>query len=366
MAEQLNWYAQMRQTTPVYHSGDGAWDIFGYDDVRTALSDYANFSSARGRARGGGSNVLGESLISTDPPRHRQLRSLVDKAFTPRAVQALGPRIEQITSELLDQFTGHELDFVRAFAEPLPVQVIAEILGVPLEDRRDFKRWSDAVVTGNPAGTREMAIYFKRLIDRRRTEGVTGSDMISVLMEVEQDGEHLSENELLGFCVLLLVAGNETTTNLLANSVQIFSDQPDVREELVADPTLWPGAIEEALRFHSPVQSMFRVTTHDISLSGQVIPENSFVRAWIGSANRDETKFPNPDTFDPRRNPNRHLAFGVGIHFCLGAPLARLEAQTALPELYRRFPNLRVNNDQPISYLESTIVHGPKALPVRW
>jgi cytochrome P450 len=362
MAERLAWYARMRRTAPVAEAPDGAWDVFSYDGVRAALSDHATFSSAR--AMGGG-NVLGDSLIATDPPRHRQLRALVDRAFTPRAVQALAPRIQHLATDLLDRFAGPELDFVAAFAAPLPVLVIAEILGVPTEDRADFKRWSDAVVTGDMGGTRALAGYFGRLIAQRRAAGAAGTDLISVLMAAEEAGQRLSESEVLGFCVLLLVAGNETTTNLLANTVQILSEEPAARAALAADPALWPGAIEESLRFRSPVQSMFRATTREAALGGQVIPAGRFVRAWIASANRDEAHFGEPERFDPRRSPNRHLAFGVGMHFCLGAPLARLEAQIALPALYRRFPDLAVIPGRPIRYFDSDVVHGPTSLPVR-
>jgi cytochrome P450 len=365
MGERLDWYAQMRRTAPVAEGADGAWDVFGYEAVRAVLADHAAFSSARAMG-GGGGNVLGDSLIAADPPRHRRLRALVDRAFTPRAVQALAPRIEQLAEELLAAFAGPELDFVAAFATPLPVLVIAEILGVPGEDRADFKRWSDAVVTGDPAGTREMAGYFRRLIARRRAAGADGGDLISALMAAEEAGRRLDERELLGFCALLLVAGNETTTNLLANTVQILSEAPAARAALAAEPALWPGAVEEALRFRSPVQCMFRATTRAAPLGERVIPAGRFLRAWIASANRDEAQFRDPERFDPRRTPNRHLAFGVGIHFCLGAPLARLEAQVALPALYGRFPGLRVAADRPVAYLDSAVVHGPTTLPVRW
>jgi cytochrome P450 len=365
MAERIEWYTQMRRTAPVAEGADGGWDAFSYEAVRAVLSDHATFSSA-GAMGGGNGNPLGDSLIATDPPRHRQLRALVDRAFTPRAVQALAPRIQQLAADLLDRFDGPELDFVKAFAEPLPVLVIAEILGVPADDRADFKRWSDAVVTGDPGGLREMVGYFGRLIAQRRAAGTAGGDLISALMAAEEDGRRLSERELLGFCVLLLVAGNETTTNLLANTVQILSEDPAARAALAADPALWPGAIEEALRFRSPVQCMFRATIREARLGDQVIPAGRYVRAWIASANRDEAQFGEPDRFDPRRSPNRHIAFGVGIHFCLGAPLARLEAQVALPALYRRFPDLTVVAGRPIAYLDSAVVHGPTTLPVRW
>ena len=364
MAEDLEWYARMREITPVAPGEQsGVWDLFGYGDVRTALSDHATFSSARAMG-GGGGNVLGESLIATDPPRHRQLRGVVDRAFTPRAVQALGPRIAELTEGLLDEFSGDELDLVEAFTTPLPVFVIAELLGVPAADRADFKRWSDAAVTGDPSGTREMAAYFGRLIAGRRASGATNGDLIGALLAAEQDGQRLTEHELLGFCVLLLIAGNETTTNLLGNTVQILSAHPEARAEILADPELWPGAIEESLRFHSPVQCMFRATTRDTTLGDQTIPAGSLIRSWIASANRDESAFPDAARFDPRRAPNRHIAFGVGVHFCLGAPLARLEAQIALPALYRRFPDLRVAVGRPIEYLPSGIIHGPATLPV--
>jgi len=364
MAEHLDWYAEMRAKSPVA-PGDqpGLYDVFGYPEVRTALSDHAVYSSAR--AMGGGS-VIGDSLIATDPPRHRQLRSIVDRAFTPRAVQALGPRIAQLADELLDGFSGSELDFVEKFAIPLPVLVIAELLGVPASDRADFKRWSDAVLTGDPSGMREMIGYFQGLIAARRDAGTIEGDLLGALLAAEQDGQRLNERELLGFCVLLLVAGNETTTNLIGNTVQVLSEQPELRARLVADPALWTSAIEESLRFRSPVQCIFRATTADTQLGGQDLPAGSFLRVWIGSANRDEAIFPDATTFDPARTPNRHLAFGVGIHFCLGAPLARLEAQTALTALYRRFPDLRAIPGRQIDYLPSIVVHGPTTLPVTW
>jgi cytochrome P450 len=365
MAEHLDWYEQMRATSPVA-PGDrpGLYDVFGYPEVRTALSDHANFSSAR--AMGGGGSVIGDSLIATDPPRHRQLRSIVDRAFTPRAVQALGPRIAQLTAELLDGFSGSELDFVEKFAVPLPVLVIAELLGVPAHDRADFKRWSDAVLTGDARGMGEMIAYFQALIAARRESGTTANDLLGALLAAEEGGQRLNERELLGFCVLLLIAGNETTTNLIGNTVQILSEQPEMRARLVADPALWPSAIEESLRFRSPVQCIFRVATNDTQLGGQDLPAGSYLRVWIGSANRDEAIFPGAATFDPARTPNRHLAFGVGIHFCLGAPLARLEAQTALTALYRRFPDLRAIPGREIGYLPNIVVHGPTTLPVTW
>lgn len=363
MSDLFGWYAQMRVNAPV-SSQSGAWNVFLYDDVKTVLSDYARFSSQRGRGRGGNEpqHALADSLISTDPPRHRDLRALVERAFTPKAVQALAPRIEELVDELLAGFGSHGTDFVRDFAVPLPVTVIAEILGIPAQERASFKRWSDAVIVGDPSGSREMAAYFTRLLAQRR--GGEGDDLISALVRAEEGGQHLSAQELIGFCMLLLVAGNETTTNLLSNAVQVLSAHPGAREQLAAQPELWPGAIEEVLRFRSPVQSMFRVTAQEVELRGQRLPAGAWVVAWIGSANLDEAQFPRAAEFDLTRSPNRHLAFGQGIHFCLGAPLARLEARIALRAVYEKFPHLRVREDAELRPIESSIVHGVRELPV--
>lgn len=370
MNDLFSWYAGQRRAAPVSRDpSSGAWSVFSYADVKTVLSDFSRFSSQRGRGRGSDNpqQALADSLISTDPPRHRDLRALVEKAFTPRAVDALAPRIAQLVNELLDGFdphSTHSTDFVRDFAVPLPVTVIAEILGVPASERANFKRWSDAVIVGDPSGTREMAAYFTRLLGERRAEG-GGEDLISALLRAEEGGQQLSAQELIGFCMLLLVAGNETTTNLLGNAVQVLSHHPEAREELAANPALWPDAIEEVLRSRSPVQSMFRVAAQDTELGGQLLQAGEWVVAWIGSANHDEAQFERAGEFLPDRRPNRHLAFGNGIHFCLGAPLARLEARLALEAVYARFPHLQVHEGAVLRPIESSIVHGVRELPVR-
>ncbi len=366
MPDLFEWYDRMRAGAPVWRDAQhGAWNVFLYDDVKTVLGDHARFSSQRGRGRGSDNPeaALADSLISTDPPRHRDLRALVEKAFTPRAVQALAPRIGELVEGLLDNFDPRETDFVRDFAVPLPVTVIAEILGIPAGDRDRFKRWSDAVIVGDAGGSREMATYFTGLVTARRAGG-GGDDLISALMRAEEGGQHLSGQELIGFCMLLLVAGNETTTNLLSNAVRVLSAHPGAREELAAHPGGWPRAVEEVLRYRSPVQSMFRVVAQDTELGGQHLSAGEWVVAWIGSANLDKGQFPDAQTFDPRRSPNRHLAFGQGIHFCLGAPLARLEADIALRAVYGRFPNLQVREGVSLTPIESTIVHGVRELPV--
>jgi cytochrome P450 len=366
------WYERMRRESPVYvDPRSGALSVFRYDDVQRVLSDFEAFSSERGRRDG--SSALGASLVSSDPPRHRQLRNLVTQAFTPRAVAQLAPRITEIVSELLDQVAiAGRMDFIEDFAYPLPVIVIAEMLGIPPSERAQFRRWSDAIVSpgATPAAgqlsfmeaQREMAMYFARLIIERRAE--PRDDLISHLIAAEIDGQRLSELELIGFCVLLLVAGNETTTNLLGNAILCFDEQPDAYERLRAQPDLIPNAIEEVLRYRSPVQSMFRAAMGETDLGGVVTREGQPVIAWIGSANRDETLFPNAHVFDIERAPNRHLAFGYGIHFCLGAPLARLEARLALEALTTRFRAIRRVPDVPLNWMESSIVYGVMNLPI--
>jgi len=361
------WYDAMRSTSPIMRDPkSGLWMVFGYGDVQRTLSDWKAFSSERGRPRGeNAQTALSSSIISTDPPRHRQLRSLVEQAFTPKQVRALEPRIAELVDELLSKVerTG-SMDFVQDFAYPLPVIVIAEILGIPAADRDAFKRWSDAVVTGDQSGSREMGVYFARLIEQRRAE--PADDLISGLLAAQVDGEHLDTQELLGFCILLLVAGNETTTNLLANTLLCWQDAPDAYERVRSDRALLPGTIEEVLRYRSPVQSMYRVAAQEVELDGQVIPEGSPVLAWIGSANRDPAQFPEPGTFDPARSPNRHLAFGNGVHFCLGAPLARLEASVALGAVLDRLPNLGIVPGTVLEPIPSQIVYGVRRLPVQF
>jgi cytochrome P450 len=365
------WYRSMRETAPVYFDKQQyMWHVFRYDDVQRVLSDYASFSSARGR---GGDQPLSASMISMDPPRHRQLRALTTQAFTPRAVDALAPRIQGIVNDLIEQVMARgQMDMIEDFSYPLPVIVIAELLGIPPADRARFKAWSDAIVsTSNTMGAggmtnwqaqREMVAYFTDIIAQRRRE--PGADLISGLLAAQIEGQHLTTQELLGFCVLLLVAGNETTTTLLGNAMLCFTEQPEAWQRLRAEPALLPSAIEEVLRYLSPVQSMFRVAAKEVELGGQHIPEYARVLAWIGSANRDEAQFPNADEFDITRSPNRHIAFGYGIHYCLGAPLARLESRIALSAMLERFTTVRRAPDAELEPLESTIVYGVHSLPM--
>lgn len=369
-------YERMRQAAPVFHDDQsGSWHVFRYDDVQRVLSEYARFSSRMGGDDPSETGQLfASSLITADPPRHRQLRSLVTQAFTPKAVDGLAPRISQLTEELLEGIASlGTADLIQELAYPLPVIVISELMGVPAEDRDRFKRWSDVVVSQTRSGAVnedqhltnvEMTGYFLDLIEQRRSR--PGNDLISNLLAAEIDGQKLSVAELLGFCSLLLVAGNETTTNLIGNAVLCFTEAPGTMERLRQEPSLLPQAIEEVLRFRSPVQSMYRVTVASTTLGDVQIPAGAPLVAWIGSANRDERQFERPARFDVDRSPNRHLAFGHGIHFCLGAPLARLEARIALEGILSRLPGLTLAPGARLERMDSTIVYGLKTLPASW
>jgi cytochrome P450 len=366
------WYEAMRKTSPFYYYEPyDAWQVFRYDGVLRVLSDHAAFSSGFGAGNGDG-DPLSTSLVAMDPPRHRQLRNLVTQAFTPHSVAGLSDRITSIANGLLDQVAQKgSMDIIDDLSYPLPVIVIAELLGIPHEDRARFKAWSDAIIGasfeggGNPQAA--MGTYFLNMIEQRRHE--QRDDLISALLNAQIDRVHLNERELLGFCILLLVAGNETTTNLIGNSILCFDEHPEVMEQLRARPELIPDAIEEVLRYRSPVQMMYRRVVADMTIEGPTGPPVALragqtVMAQIGSANRDEAQFPDPNRFDITRTPNRHLAFGHGIHFCIGAPLARLEAKIVLTLLLERFHNIRCVPTVPLQATGSNIVYGVKHLPI--
>lgn len=364
------WFEEMRTDHPVFHDENlpmPVWQVFRYADVLTVLNDYSRFSSQAFGLSGG---FFRDTLISKDPPDHRKLRNLVNQAFTPRAVARLSDRITQITQELLDQVRQQgKMDVVADIAFPLPAKVIAEMLGVPPEDWNIFRRWarigdSEPPPARQEAGRsmrEEMFDYFSKLLEERRR--VPREDLISALSIAEVDGERLSQNELVSFCTLLLAAGQETTKNLIANAIVCFTDHPDSMERLIREPALMPTAIEEVLRYLPPVWFLFRLTRNDVELAGQLIPANQMVLAWSASANRDPAQFPDPDLFNIEREPNRHLAFGHGVHFCVGAPLARLEARIALPMMLEQLKNLQRVEGIPI-IVNTGIVFVIRSLPV--
>ena len=361
------WFEEMREQNPVFKDErTRIWQVFRYEDVLSILTDYSRFSSQAYELTGG---FLSNSLIAKDPPDHRKLRNLVNLAFTPRAVAHLSDRVTQITQELLDE-VRHKgaMDIVADIAFPLPAKVIAELLGVPGEDWNIFQRW--ARVDASDAASRresgqsmqeEMYRYFTNLLEERRRS--PREDLISSLSVAEVDGERLSGPELLSFCTLLLAAGQETTKNLITNAIVCLTDYRKSMERLINEPTLMPTAIEEILRFLPPVWFLFRQTKADVELAGQHIPANQVVLAWTASANRDPARFPDPNRFDIEREPNRHLAFGHGIHFCVGAPLARLEAKIALPMMLQQLKNLHRVEGVPIT-VRAGIVFVIGSLPV--
>jgi cytochrome P450 len=299
------------------------------------------------------------NMLFSDPPDHTRLRALVNKAFTPRAVERLAPRIRRIIGELLDPVAGGEgFDLIEAFAGPLPVIVIAEMLGIDPADRDDFKRWSELDVrTFNPflsdeeratvsSALGERDAYLRRVLARRRAE--PREDLLSALIAAEEAGDRLDDDEIVTMCELLLVAGNVTTTDLIGNGVWILLRHPAELDKLRADPSLIDNAVEEILRFESPVVQSVRIPTADFAIRGCPVRRGESVVVFLTAANRDPEVYPEPDRFDVTRRDVHHQSFGGGVHFCLGAPLARLEARLAIGALLERFPHLRLADESPV------------------
>jgi cytochrome P450 len=372
------YYAYLRRHAPVaWLEPFQSWAVSRYYDVDYALKTPQLFSSASFLSQAiGDLNPVPEapSLISSDPPAHTRVRKLVNKAFTPRLIAALEPRLRAITAHLLEHILSRsEFDLVRDLATPLPVIVIAEMLGVEPERRDDFKRWSDDLVRGSNRPTAEterahirqsgaaLRAYLQEVIDQRRKE--PREDLITALIRAEEERQVLSANEILSLTVLLLLAGNETTTNLLGNTILTLLDHPAELAKVCANRALVPSLVEEVLRYESPVQLIIRQTTREVELSGTTIPAGATVFLLLGSANRDERKFPDPDRFDVLRNPRDHLAFGYGIHYCLGAELARLEAKVALEALLFQCPPFSRKIDR-VPRVASLLVRGPERLPL--
>lgn len=363
------WYQKMlRSHAVVFDPSRASWLVFGYEEVQRVLRDHQTFSSQRDINADGQVNPL-LSMLGLDPPRHRHLRALVAQAFTPRMVAQLELRITAIVHDLLDQVAARgEMDLVDELAFPLPVQVIAELLGVPGSDRELFRMWStEAVGPGlaqRTAAIQNITHYFRELIAQRRQD--LREDLVSALLQAEVDGERLPEEELLTTCSLLLVAGHETTTGLISNALVCLDEHPESLQELIEHPELLPSAIEEVLRYRGVVHSFSRVAMMDTILAGEQIKAGDLVLPLFAAANLDERQFPHADTFDIRRTPNRHLGFGQGIHFCLGAPLARLEAGSALRMLLERFPTIRRRRSMPHELKPSHFIYGFKHVPLEW
>lgn len=365
------WYKEMRSSKPVFRDRDyGLWNVFRYGDVKRVLGNFNEFSSQFGKAFNPAGGPISESIINLDPPRHTKLRNIVSRAFTPRSVELMEPAIRDICENLITKHNSGEFDIVKEFTSPLPVTVIATMLGIPIRDMAMFKKWSDNIVGGSerdfqqfPAMMKEMVEYFRRMMSEREKD--PKNDLITSIINAEVDGDHLSELESLGFFILLLVAGNETTTNLISNSLLCLDENHGTFNELKSSPELIPQALEEVLRYRSPVQSIYRVAKKDTDINGVTVPAGSIMVPWIGSANRDESVFTDADRFDIYRKENRHIAFGEGIHYCLGAPLARLESRVALETLLKKYDSIKVDRNAPMVPQDSTIVYGMRELTVK-
>jgi cytochrome P450 len=381
--DRLAQWRTQRETDPVYFDEQTKmWQLLDYATVDRVLSDPATFSSDLS-----GLTPVQEDFeifrtgmfVGMDPPRHRKLRTLVSQAFTPRTIASLEPRIRAIIADLLDAVAGaSRVDLIRALAYPLPILVISELLGIPAEDRALFEKWARILFSGDQlpesptmaeleaalaqiAPTiREMNEYVLAHIRHRREHPDDG--LTSKLVAVEVDGERLEDQEIIGFVALLLVAGHITTTALVGNAAVSFDRHPEAAAALRADPARLPAALEEVLRCLPPFSELGRRTSTEVTLGGKVIPADSIIMANLASANRDPAQFSDPDAFDIGRSPNPHLTFGHGIHFCIGAPLARLEGRAAFEELLRRYREIAVAADEPIEFQNQAVITSVKKL----
>jgi cytochrome P450 len=384
LADPYPTYHRLRAEDPVHHSPLGFWVLTRYEDVAAVLRDprFIKEPLAALVAARFGAEVprgVGLSMLDRDPPDHTRLRSLVSKAFTPRVVEGLRPRIQKIVDGLIARAeAAGSMDLIEEFAYPIPVNVICEMLGVPVEDHERFKGWSLDIARGldsiwlppdseiprrSAAARHAISDYFRELIGQRRA--TPRGDLLSALIAAEEAGDKLNEEELLATCILILIAGHETTVNLIGNGVLALLRHPAELRRLRATPGLITTAVEELLRYDGPVQRTARVASDDATIGGHTIHKGEMVMPFIGAADRDPAQFPEPDRLDLSRADNRHIAFGWGIHFCLGAPLARVEGQIAIETLVRRLPRLGLVTEA-IEYRQSLTLRGLKELPVKF
>jgi len=366
---------KLHDEAPLFRDPNGFWVASKFEDVRAILLDHERFSSsAMGNvssagAQGGGLS-FGFPLLTDDPPRHSVLRALLAKAFTPAAIEAMRPAVEALAHELAAAIpAGEDIDVVSAITSPLPVRVIAQMMGVPVERAPDFRRWSNALadIQSGPAAPEriaavmELRAYFAGVAAERRSN--PGDDLVSALTRVSDTSEVLSDDQVVAFCILLMAAGNETTTNLLGNLLNRLAREPAGWDALRADPALIEGAIEESLRVDSPAQMVIRRATADAEVSGTRIAAGDMVMVYLASANRDPAKWDDPANFELKRLRERHIAFGHGVHTCIGAPLARMEAKAAMTALVARFGSIAPGRERG-QRLPGGLLYGFRALPV--
>jgi cholest-4-en-3-one 26-monooxygenase len=375
------WFRKLRQEQPVYWhdepGGPGYWVITKYQDLRHVSANPQIFSSALGTnifdLPPDGLRAIQSLLINMDPPQHVKYRRLVSKGFTPRGVKLLEPRIRELCAKLMDQIAQRdECEFVGDLAAELPMQVICEMVGVPLEDRHQLYDLSNRLLgfddpdfatspEDGKAAAAEMYAYAQKLATERRSQ--PADDLVTKLIDAEVDGQKLTDHEFNCFFLLLMIAGNETTRTATTHGAHLLIEHPEQRERLLADPSLIPSAIEEILRFESPLLHFRRTATQDTEIRGVQIREGDKVTIWYPSANRDVEIFRYPSTFDIERKPNPHVAFGIGEHSCLGSSLARLELNVIFQELLSRFPDMQLAGEP--KRLRSNFVNAIKHMPVR-
>ncbi len=359
------WYQQMRASNPVrFNEQEGTWELFCYDDILHALLHPTLFSSQYDIHA---DQEVPGSILHLDPPQHRHLRQLISQAFTPWTVTQLAPQIRSLVHWLLDQKEASgRMDIIDDLAAPLPILVTAEMLGIPAQERLNFRQWSDALASFDPTRTSEAHIAMKAciraLVMLRRQQ--PGKDLISALIGARLGNFALADQDIIDFCTLLAIAGHETTTNLIGNAVFCIDEHPNLWQQLRANPLLLGSAIEEVLRYLSPLQRLSRRVTAPTMLRGIQIPTGSTLTLWIGSANHDETQFEQPDVFQISRTPNRHLGFGHGIHMCLGTALARLITRTTLECLLSRFSEIQRIRSMELRPTANYFSYGLVHLPV--
>jgi cytochrome P450 len=381
-------YAQLRSQDPVHWDEElGFWVLTRYTDIVSVYHDL-RFSRAQGLRRGyerlpESEQVIAEpvygsfskTMFYSDPPYHTRLRGLVNSAFTPTAVEQMRPYVQRTVDSLLDAVpSSGKMDIIHDFAYPLPILVIAQMLGLPAEDRVRFKQWSDdlfAILGSVPHAPElmeraarsltELTNYVTTLSDARRQRPAV--DLLTALVEAVEDGEHLTREELVANVIILLSAGHETTSNLMGNGLLALLQNPDQMQKLREQPDLIASAVEEMMRYDNPVQISYRSAATDVEMGGKLIRKGQLVNSILGAGNRDPEHYSEPDRFEITRDEGRHLGLGLGIHFCLGAPLLRLEAQVAFTTLLRRFPQMDLATDN-LEWQEHPIFRGVKSLPV--